>query len=34
MSVQVELKTPNLANMSEGDIFIKKGNQLVPISKK
>jgi len=33
MSVQVELKTPNLANMSEGDIFIKKGNQLVPISK-
>ena len=33
MSVQVELKTPNLANMREGDIFIKKGNQLVPISK-
>ena len=33
MSVQVELKTPNLANMSDGDIFIKKGNQLVPISK-
>ena len=25
MSVQVELKTPNLANMREGDIFIKKG---------
>ena len=33
MSVQVELKTPNLANMREGDIFIKKDNQLVPISK-
>jgi len=33
MGISVELKTPNLSNMKDGDIFIKKGNQLVPISK-
>lgn len=33
MGISVELKTPNLSNMKDGDIFAKKGNELVPISK-
>ena len=33
MGILVELKTPNLSSMKDGDIFVKKGNELVPISK-
>lgn len=34
MGVVVELKTPDTNKMNDNDILIKKGNALIPISKK